>query len=233
MSTQVLCDYPETECPPTPWVHSSPPLPDTHSTCMCTASLTGSGLTCGSHRRRSRETNSQIVHLTADAPMGPFTRQDVFAPPFAHEPDVVRDPSTGRWVMTYSAYNNISHQSAGMGYHDAVSERSQTHTPPCTNARSTCVAHLTGRGVCLETLTTGLRRQRDIPRLPRSSREPELISAPPCKMHTVPVWRISRGEKRLSRSAQTVRTAHRPLKVRRAAPFSEGTPPVWAMLWCR
>ena len=51
------------------------------------------------------ETNSQIVHLVGDGPSGPFTRQNVFAPPFAHEPDVVRGPK-GEWVMTYSAYNS-------------------------------------------------------------------------------------------------------------------------------
>jgi hypothetical protein len=61
------------------------------------------------------ETNSQIVHLTAAAPTGPFVREGVFAPPFAHEPDVVRDQD-GKWVMTYSAYNSVSAVVAGQGY---------------------------------------------------------------------------------------------------------------------
>lgn len=65
------------------------------------------------------ETNSHIVHLTAAAPTGPFTRADVFAPPFAHEPDVVRD-GNGKWVMTYSAYNSVSAVVAGKGYDAAT-----------------------------------------------------------------------------------------------------------------
>ena len=44
------------------------------------------------------ETNSEIVHIIGDAPTGPFARAEVFAPPFAHEPDVVRGPR-GEWVM--------------------------------------------------------------------------------------------------------------------------------------
>jgi hypothetical protein len=66
------------------------------------------------------ETNSQIVHLTADQPSGPFKRTGVFAPPFAHEPDVVRDPGSGRWVMTYSAFNSVSKAVAGRGYDEST-----------------------------------------------------------------------------------------------------------------
>eukprot|EP01050_Picozoa_sp_SAG11_P017004 SAG11_NODE_2393_length_3409_cov_1.781269_3_plen_346_part_00 len=80
------------------------------------------------------ETNSQIVHVTAPAPTGPFTRQDVFAPPFAHEPDVVRDPSNGKWVMTYSAYNSVSAVVAGQGY-DAPTLAAAVCTN-CTNGAS-------------------------------------------------------------------------------------------------
>ena len=51
--------------------------------------------------------NSQIVHIVGDSPTGPFERVSVFAPPFAHEANVVRD-SQGKWVMLYSAYNSIT-----------------------------------------------------------------------------------------------------------------------------
>jgi hypothetical protein len=47
-------------------------------------------------------TNSRVVHFTAAAPGGPWTRDAVVWPAFAHEPDVVRGPS-GEWVMVWSA----------------------------------------------------------------------------------------------------------------------------------
>ena len=37
-------------------------------------------------RFAGRESNSQIVHIVGEGPLGPFTRKGVFAPPFAHEP---------------------------------------------------------------------------------------------------------------------------------------------------
>jgi len=46
-------------------------------------------------------TNSHIVHATAPAPGGPWTRQEEVVPAFAHEPDVVQGPS-GELVMVYS-----------------------------------------------------------------------------------------------------------------------------------
>ena len=49
------------------------------------------------------ETNSQIVHITSHSPLGPYQRQNLVWPIFAHEPDVVRAPN-GDWVMMYSAY---------------------------------------------------------------------------------------------------------------------------------
>ena len=49
------------------------------------------------------ETNSQIVHIVADSPLGPFARREVVWPAFAHEPDVVRAPN-GDWVMMFSAF---------------------------------------------------------------------------------------------------------------------------------
>ena len=39
------------------------------------------------------------MHIVGEGPRGPWARQGVFAPPFAHEPDVVRGPK-GEWVMT-------------------------------------------------------------------------------------------------------------------------------------
>jgi len=51
------------------------------------------------------ESNSRIVHIAGDALTGSFKHTDVFAPPFAHEPDVVRGPQ-GEWVILYSAYNS-------------------------------------------------------------------------------------------------------------------------------
>jgi hypothetical protein len=53
------------------------------------------------------EANSQIVHIVGDQPTGPFRREEVFAPPFAHEPSVARGPK-GFWVVLYSAFNAIS-----------------------------------------------------------------------------------------------------------------------------
>jgi hypothetical protein len=49
------------------------------------------------------ESNSQIVHIVADAPLGPYTRKDVFATAFAHEPGIARGPD-GEWVMLYAGY---------------------------------------------------------------------------------------------------------------------------------
>ena len=47
------------------------------------------------------ESNSRIVHIVADSPLGPFTRKEVMAPVFAHEPGVQRGPG-GEWVMLYA-----------------------------------------------------------------------------------------------------------------------------------
>ena len=46
-------------------------------------------------------TNSQVVHAVADTPSAPhaFTRKEVVAPVFAHEPTVSRAP-TGEWVSS-------------------------------------------------------------------------------------------------------------------------------------
>ena len=61
------------------------------------------------------ETNSQIVHIVGNSPQGPFQRKEVFAPAFAHEPDVVRGPA-GEWVMLYSGYNADTLEITGKGY---------------------------------------------------------------------------------------------------------------------
>eukprot|EP01051_Picozoa_sp_SAG22_P017358 SAG22_NODE_2657_length_2331_cov_1.494624_2_plen_502_part_00 len=79
------------------------------------------------------ETNSQIVHITADSPSGPFTRKDVFAPPFAHEPDVVRGPA-GEWVMTYSAYNADTRALGLRGYN--ASTLAEAACTNCSNGAS-------------------------------------------------------------------------------------------------
>ena len=50
-------------------------------------------------------TNSQVVHAVADSPSASpykFTRREVVAPVFAHEPTVSRAP-TGEWVMFYTS----------------------------------------------------------------------------------------------------------------------------------
>ena len=49
-------------------------------------------------------TNSHIVHATAPAPGGPWTRREEVVPAFAHEPDVVRGPG-GELVMVYSFWD--------------------------------------------------------------------------------------------------------------------------------
>ena len=49
------------------------------------------------------ETNSQIVHVVAEAAAGPYERREVVRAAFAHEPDVVRGPN-GRFVMAYSSF---------------------------------------------------------------------------------------------------------------------------------
>jgi hypothetical protein len=48
-------------------------------------------------------TNSQVIHAVADQPIKPqsFTRKEVVAPVFAHEPTVARAPS-GEYVMFYT-----------------------------------------------------------------------------------------------------------------------------------
>lgn len=48
-------------------------------------------------------TNSHVIHATAPAPGGPWTRLEEVWPAFAHEPDVVRGPR-GEWVMVWSAF---------------------------------------------------------------------------------------------------------------------------------
>jgi hypothetical protein len=48
-------------------------------------------------------TNSHIVHATAAAPGGPWTRREEVFPAFAHEPDVVRGPR-GELVMALAAF---------------------------------------------------------------------------------------------------------------------------------
>lgn len=49
------------------------------------------------------ETNSQIVHITAQSAFGPYTRREVVHSQFAHEPSVRRGPS-GEWAMLFSSY---------------------------------------------------------------------------------------------------------------------------------
>ena len=50
------------------------------------------------------EQNSQIVHATAEDPLGPYTEQDTVAGVFAHEPCVTRDPRTGELLMVSVNY---------------------------------------------------------------------------------------------------------------------------------
>jgi len=59
--------------------------------------------------------------------------QEVFAPPFAHEPDVVRGPK-GEWVMTYSAYNAESLALGLRGYN--ASSLAAAVCTNCTNGAS-------------------------------------------------------------------------------------------------
>ena len=49
------------------------------------------------------ETNSQVVHLTATDPLGPYTRRELLWPAFAHEPTVSRGPR-GEWAMLYAGF---------------------------------------------------------------------------------------------------------------------------------
>lgn len=42
--------------------------------------------------------NSQIAHATSASPEGPYTRRGLVAPPFAHNPTVMRAPD-GTWVL--------------------------------------------------------------------------------------------------------------------------------------
>eukprot|EP00463_Aulacantha_scolymantha_P002297 TRINITY_DN2990_c0_g1_i1.p1 TRINITY_DN2990_c0_g1~~TRINITY_DN2990_c0_g1_i1.p1 ORF type:complete len:201 (+),score=21.89 TRINITY_DN2990_c0_g1_i1:45-647(+) len=48
--------------------------------------------------------NSQVVHATSSSMEGPYTRQEVVWPVFAHEPNTVRAP-TGEYVMYFTARN--------------------------------------------------------------------------------------------------------------------------------
>jgi hypothetical protein len=50
-------------------------------------------------------TNSQVVAAVADAPEGPFVRQNIALPPWAHNPETVRAPD-GTWVL-YTLGGNI------------------------------------------------------------------------------------------------------------------------------
>ena len=59
--------------------------------------------------------------------------QEVFAPPFAHEPDVVRGPK-GEWVMTYSAYNAKTLALGLRGYN--ASSLAAAVCTNCTNGAS-------------------------------------------------------------------------------------------------
>ena len=49
------------------------------------------------------QTNSQLIHIVGESPSGPFRRDDIARPVFAHEASVVRGPM-GEWVMLYSSY---------------------------------------------------------------------------------------------------------------------------------
>ncbi len=49
--------------------------------------------------------NSQVVHATSKSLTGPFKRQEVVWPVFAHEPNTVRAP-TGEYVMYWTATRN-------------------------------------------------------------------------------------------------------------------------------
>eukprot|EP01052_Picozoa_sp_SAG31_P019042 SAG31_NODE_1373_length_8603_cov_4.155456_5_plen_102_part_00 len=67
--------------------------------------------------------NSQVVHAVADSPFTSpyhFTRKEVVAPVFAHEPTVSRAP-TGEWVMFYTS--NYGHEAPCCN-------------PPCTCGRN-------------------------------------------------------------------------------------------------
>jgi hypothetical protein len=79
------------------------------------------------------ETNSQIVHIVGDGPTGPFTRREVFASAFAHEPDVVRGPK-GEWVIVFSAFNAITRAEGLRGYTPATLAAAVCNN--CTNSAS-------------------------------------------------------------------------------------------------
>jgi len=51
--------------------------------------------------------NSRIVHATATDEHGPYHKQEVLFPRYSHEPTVVRDPTSGRFVMYFTAQRPV------------------------------------------------------------------------------------------------------------------------------
>jgi hypothetical protein len=56
---------------------------------------------CGIHAWTE---NSRIVHATSSTATGNYTRQDEVFGVFSHEPNAVRDPATGDWVLFFTAH---------------------------------------------------------------------------------------------------------------------------------
>jgi len=63
-------------------------------------------------------TNSRIVHATSKSALGKYTRQEVVFDVFSTEPNAVRDPDTGEFVLFFTA-------------HLPPSRTPSPHPPPC------------------------------------------------------------------------------------------------------
>lgn len=52
-------------------------------------------------------TNSQVIRAVSESPYGPYRKDQVIVPPFAHEPNVIRDPINGKWVLFVTALSGV------------------------------------------------------------------------------------------------------------------------------
>eukprot|EP00931_Biecheleriopsis_adriatica_P116186 TRINITY_DN91865_c0_g1_i1.p1 TRINITY_DN91865_c0_g1~~TRINITY_DN91865_c0_g1_i1.p1 ORF type:complete len:411 (+),score=60.13 TRINITY_DN91865_c0_g1_i1:20-1252(+) len=82
-------------------------------------------------------TNSQVVHAVASGPLGPWKRQEVVWPVFAHEPTVARSPA-GEYVMFFTgggpAYGQQAIPCTGKSCfgHNGTSDPSCPNDQQCT-----------------------------------------------------------------------------------------------------
>lgn len=115
----------------------------------------------------SWESNSQIVHLVSDSPLGPFERRGVLWPAFAHEPDVTRAPN-GTWVMLYSGYAlNASQLSALLctGCADGTTPPPGTPTCPFQRGQPQNLSHPFRQMLATAPGPDGPWRSAEIPQL--------------------------------------------------------------------